>query len=177
MASPQLFTKPTFHRLMTVMLLLSLPSISFAADKHIDVNVYHDGTEYKLGFDNSECPNRPNDKGCVEADYGNSPMISWELNSDWELTRMQFSPDGQHWGDSGYPLKDCTVDDFGLSESDRSTGNASTANVVSNGKRLQIRDKNVNECTTHYKLFAQPRAGGTEINSDPVIENRGGSNP
>jgi hypothetical protein len=65
------------------------------------------------------------------------------------------------------------MDDFRLSDTDRNSGNASSASVVANGRRLQVHDLNNNACTTHYKLFARPRAGGAEINSDPVIKNRG----
>jgi hypothetical protein len=63
--------------------------------------------------------------------------------------------------------------DFRLSGGDSKSGKASSAKVVANGSRLQIHDLNNNACTTHYKLFARPRDGGAEINSDPVIKNRG----
>ena len=62
---------------------------------------------------------------------------------------------------------------------DDKTGKASSAEVVANGRLLKIRDNNDRndsndeDCTTYYKLFAEPRAGGDEINSDPVITNRG----
>jgi hypothetical protein len=171
------FNNIRLNKPLIFLLLISSPFTLFAQDKHIDLTVYQNGTGYKMGFSNSECPGSPQDKGCIEAEHGNSPVISWELDSaagqDWELTRLQFSPDGQHWGDAGYPLQDCTVDDFRLSDADRNSGNASSANVVANGRRLQIHDLNNNACTTHYKLFARPRAGGAEINSDPVIKNRG----
>ena len=177
MASPQLFKKILLIKGLIILLLISSPFTLFAADKHIDLTVYHNGTSYKMRFDNSECPASPQDKGCIEVEHGNSPMISWELDSassqEWELTRLQFSKDGQHWGDASNPLQDCTVKDFQLSDADRNSGNASSASVVSNGRRLHIRDLNNNACNTHYKLFARPRAGGAEINSDPVIKNRG----
>jgi hypothetical protein len=148
-----------------------------AEDIHIDLTIYDNGSTFKMGFSNSECPGKPGDLGCIEAARGNSPVISWELDADssedWELTRLQFSPDGNNWGKSGHPLQACTVKDFKLSNADRNTGNASTAKVVSNGRRLQIHDLNNNSCRTHYKLFARPKAGGAEINSDPVIDNRG----
>jgi hypothetical protein len=64
--------------------------------------------------------------------------------------------------------------DFRLAPEDRQTGLASTASVVANGTRIQIRDGNVNVCETHYKLFAARRDGGGEIDSDPIIVNRGG---
>lgn len=173
----QLFNKIPNRQSLLLLLLVSSPFSLLAQDKHIDLTVYQNGATYKMGFSNSECPGRPGDMGCIDVEHSSSPIISWELDSDsgqdWELTRLQFSPDGQHWGDAGYPLQGCTMDDFNLSEADRNSGNASSANVVANGKRLQIHDLNSNVCTIHYKLFAQPRNGGAEINSDPVIENRG----
>jgi hypothetical protein len=131
-----------------------------------------------MHFANSECPEKPNMKGCVLASHGNSPMISWELDSDsnreWELTRLLFSPDGVHWGDSSYPLADCTMEDFNLSAADQQSGEASSAQVMANGRRLKIKDGNYNQCTTHYLLVARSRSSGEEIDSDPVIDNRGG---
>ena len=177
MASPQLFKEILLIKTLIILLLISAPLALLAEDKHIDLTIYLNGTTYKLGFSNSLCPDEPQKKGCIDVPHGNSPMISWELdsasNQDWELTRLQFSPDGQHWGDAGNPLQDCTVNDFQLSETDRKSGNASSASVVSNGRLLKIRDRNNNACNTHYKLFARPRNGGDEINSDPVIKNRG----
>ena len=175
MASPQLFKKILLIKGLIILLLISSPYTLFAADKHIDLTVYHNGTSDKMRFDNSECPASPQDKGCIEVLRGKSPMISWELdsasNQDWKLTRLQFSNDGQHWGDN--PLQDCTMVAFGLKDNDKVTGIASTASVVANGRLLKIRDINREACTTYYKLFAEPRDGGAEINSDPVIKNRG----
>ena len=177
MASLQLFKKILLIKGLIILLLISSPFTLFAADKHIDLAVYHNGTSYKMRFDNSECPASPQDKGCIEVLRGNSPMISWELdsasNQDWKLTKLQFSPDGQHWGDANYKLDSCTAEAFGLSEAERISGIASSAEVVANGRLLKIRDTNRGACTTYYKLFAEPRAGGAEINSDPVIKNRG----
>jgi hypothetical protein len=177
MASPQLFKKILLIKGLIVLLLISSPFTLFAADKHIDLTVYQNGTSSKMRFDNSECPASLQDNGCIEVLRGKSPMISWELesasNEDWKLTRLQFSPDGQHWGDANYKLETCTSDAFGLSDADRTSGEASTAEVVANGRLLKIRDTNRKACTTYYKLFAEPRDGGAEINSDPVIKNRG----
>lgn len=138
-------------------------SPALAQDKHIDVTVKGN----KLVFLNSECPERPGDMGCVMAEKGSSPMISWELagpgSEQWKFSGLSFNP---------VPLQDCTVTDFGLSEADRQSGSASTAQIVANGKRLQIRDQNRNECITHYTLSAVSSNGQT-IDSDPIIDNRG----
>ena len=135
-----------------------------AEDKHIDVGVQGG----KLVFLNSECPHRPQDTGCVLAEHGTSPVISWQLtgagSEQWTFSGLEFGP---------VPLQPCTVEDFSLTESDRQTGEASTAQIVAGGKRLQIRDRNRNECITQYTLIAVS-SDGTEIDSDPVIENRGG---
>jgi hypothetical protein len=177
MALLQPLNQIPINKSLILLLLICSPFTLFAQDKHIDLRVYQNGTGYKMGFSNSECPGSLQDMGCIDVEHGNSPIISWELDAasdqDWELTRLQFSPDGQHWGDAGYPLQDCTMNDFRLSGDDSKSGKASSANVVANGRRLQIHDLNNNACTTHYKLFARPRAGGAEINSDPVIKNRG----
>lgn len=157
---------------------LTLAACSPSQDKHIDVTVQEQGDVFKLVFLNSECPERPNDKGCIQAEKGSSPMISWGLDEassgEWSFSRLQFSPDGVHWGEGGYALKDCTKDAFNLTDGDKQTGIASTAKVVADGKRIQIRDDNENECTTHYRLVAARRDGGGEIDSDPIIDNKGG---
>jgi hypothetical protein len=161
----------TISLTLTVLLLAAGGQIQ-AQDKHIDVTIQNG----KLVFLNSECPGNP-EPGCVLAEAGSSPVISWKLSDaagmDWQFAGLQFSPDGEHWGDPAHPLQDCTVADFGLSEADRQSGNASTAQVVSNEKRLQIRDLNRNTCITHYKLSARS-ANGDHADSDPIIDNRGG---
>lgn len=156
-------------RIGTIVLLLfglAFSHVLSAQDKHIDVSVNGN----KLVFLNSECPQRPNDMGCVMAEHGTSPMISWELSGtgseQWSFSGLRFSP---------VPLQDCTVVDFGLSEGDRQSGVASTAQIVSNGKRLQIRDRNTAECITQYTLSAIS-ADGRQADSDPIIDNRGGGN-
>lgn len=152
------------------LLLLAFIAVSDAAmaqDKHIDVSV--NGS--KLVFLNSECPERPNEMGCVMAAHGSSPMISWQLvgagSEQWSFSGLRFNP---------APLQDCTVTDFGLSEADRQSGNASTAQIVANGKRLQIRDRNTTQCITQYTLSAVS-SDGRRADSDPIIDNRGGGNP
>jgi len=159
-------------------LLVVWPAFAAAADKHIDVSVRQEGGGHKLVFLTSECPDRPNDLGCVMAEHGNSPNISWRLDESvanaWIFSRLQFSPDGVHWGDASHPLTDCTVGSFGLDDSSRATGEASSAQILANGRMLQIHDSNRDTCTTHYRLYAMPAGGGMEINSDPIIENRGG---
>lgn len=168
---------PSIQRALFTLAALAACSAAWANDKHIDVTVENQGSTSKLVFDNSECPDRPNERGCVLAEKGTSPMISWQLQGDnagaWRLTRLQMSPDGVHWGHPNFPLADCTVADFRLSASDRATGNASTAQIVGNGNMLQIRDWNDNECETHYRLYAEPVGGGAPIDSDPTIRNKG----
>ena len=160
------FSKEGVIRTITVMLLigLALGDSLMAQDKHIDVSVNGN----KLVFLNSECPDRAHEMGCVMAEYGSSPVISWELtgpgSEQWSFSGLQFAP---------IPLQGCTVTDFGLSDSDRQTGNASTAQIVANGKRLQIRDRNTSECITQYTLSAVS-TDGQRIDSDPIIDNRGG---
>jgi hypothetical protein len=151
-------------KLFSLLCLVGASEALLAQDKHIDVSVQGN----KLVFLNSECPERPGELGCVTAEYGSSPMISWQLTGagteDWTFSGLRFGPT---------PLQDCTVEDFGLPESDRQNGNASTAQIVANGKRIQIRDRNRNQCVTQYTLSAIS-SDGRRIDSDPVIENRGG---
>jgi hypothetical protein len=66
---------------------------------------------------------------------------------------------------------------FALEDRDRYTGNASSAMITGNGRKLQVRDRNEEPCQTHYRIYAMPRAGGIEINSDPMIDNKGGGTP
>lgn len=170
--------KVSIRVILTLLALLAPWATALAQDKHIDVSVQQQGAGYKLVFLNSECPDRPQEKGCVEAAPGSSPNISWELDDAssgaWVFSRLQFSPDGAHWGDPGHPLADCTMEDFNLAPGDRVSGEASTAKPIANGKRLMIKDDNANACRTHYRLYAKPLGGGAEIDSDPIIDNRGG---
>lgn len=160
------------------LLALAVCGQAQAQDKHIDVTVQEQDGVFKLVFLNSACPERPNEHGCIQADHRSSPIVSWGLDEassgEWSFLRLQFSPDGVHWGDPAHPLQDCTVEDFNLAPDDVQTGLASTARVIADGKRMQIKDDNVNVCTTHYRLVAGRRDGGVEIDSDPIIDNRGG---
>lgn len=172
------FTRTRAVRLLAV-LLVTTTSSALAADKQVDLTVVGDGSGFKLKFLNSECGDRPDEKGCILVEHGNSPVLKWELDSAstqyWMLTRLQLSPDGEHWGDHEHPLADCTMDAFDLEERDRYTGDASTAMITANGRRLQIHDRNRDVCLTHYRIYAMPRVGGAAIDSDPVIDNRGGA--
>jgi len=42
------------------------------------------------------------------------------------------------------------------------------------GAIARMRDGNQNPGITHYRLYAMPRAGVLEFDSDPIIDNRGG---
>ena len=164
------------------LLMVVFSASAYAEDPFIDVKVIQSGGADKLDFVNSECPDRPNEKGCVLMSRGSKNWIFWELDrtstdNGWVLTRLDFSPDGAHWGDPGYPLKDCTVSAFRLSEEDRISGHASTAEVLANGKRMRIWDENDNDpevpCITHYRLTAENTRTGDVTDFDPVIDNRG----
>lgn len=150
-------------------------------DPMIDLTVVGSGSTFKIEFRNSACTDRPGELGCIEAVHGSSPMLMWEIDSAseqyWMLTRLQFSVDGEHWGDPAFPLADCTMKAFALEDRDRYTGNASSAMITGNGRKLQVRDRNEEPCQTHYRIYAMPRAGGIEINSDPMIDNKGGGTP
>lgn len=161
--------------------LLAWAVAAEAEDPWIDLAVVSEGSDFKIRFLNSACKERPNELGCVEAVHGSSPLLRWEIDSAseqyWMLTRLQFSADGEHWGDPAFPLADCTMKAFALEDRDRYTGNASSAMITGNGRKVQIRDRNEEPCQTWYRIYAMPRAGGIEINSDPMIDNKGGGNP
>ena len=170
--------KVSWVRVLTVLLIL-LPVSVWAQNPHIDLSVTGSGDSAKLQFLNSACPQEPGNRGCVELGHGMQNHISWELDQDswragWRLTALFFSPDGNHWGEHGYPLNDCTMEDFKLPDSDRHTGQASTAEVRANGKRMRIWDENKNTCDTWYRLYATNINGG-QADSDPIIKNRGGN--
>lgn len=159
--------------------VMLLPMSAWAQNPHIDLSVTGSGDSAKIQFLNSACPQEPGNRGCVELGHGMQNHISWELDQDswqagWRLTALFFSPDGNHWGENGYPLGDCTMEDFGLPEADRYTGQASTAMTVANGKRMRIWDENMNVCDTWYRIFAT-NINGDQADSDPIIKNRGGN--
>lgn len=163
----------------SIMLLFMATGAAQAQDKHLDLVVQQTpGGTYKLVFANSECPNRPNDGGCVYVGRGRNPNISWELDArsrgEWRLTSLQFSPDGTNWGEPGVPLQDCTMTDFRLAPGDRDSGFASSARIHPQGFTLTIWDSNEVPCVTYYKITAANSAGD-EIDSDPIIDNRGGN--
>jgi hypothetical protein len=167
---------------LALLLTLASPSLS-AKDKMIDMTVVGSGSDFKIEFLTSLCPDREQDHGCVELAQGESAMLNFELDSMgetyWMLTRFQFSADGENWGDSKFPLQDCTVKDFKLEARDQFTGNAASAMITGNGRTIKIKDVNAEACQTYYRIYAMPKAGGMEIHSDarPMIINMGGGKP
>ena len=172
-------TKNTYWVRIVALLCILLPISASAQNPHIDLSVTGSGDAAKIQFLNSACPQEPGNRGCVELGHGMQNHISWELDQDswqagWRLTALFFSPDGSHWGENDYPLNDCTMEDFELAGGDRYTGQASSAMVVANGKRLRIMDLNKNVCDTWYRIFAT-NINGDQADSDPIIKNRGGN--
>ena len=164
---------------VAAVLFLLVPVSTWAQNPHIDLKVNGSGNSAKIEFLNSACPQEPDNRGCVELGHGMQNHISWELDqaswqAGWRLTALFFSPDGTHWGENGYPLADCTMEDFELTDGDRYTGQASTSEVRANGKRMRIRDLNKNVCETWYRNFAT-HLNGDQADSDPIIKNRGGN--
>lgn len=148
------------------------PALALAENPHIDVAVRSSGAVAEIVFLNSACPN--GQRGCVQMPRGERNWISWEFDADsaragWSFESLYFGAADKQTGN----LKDCTVTAFGLSEADRSSGHASTAEIFANGKRLRIWDENDRECVTHYTLRAVNAATGQTAESDPVIDNRG----
>lgn len=151
---------------------LLAPGLALAQNPHIDVAISESAGVATLEFQNSACPN--GQRGCIQMPRGQSNWISWEIDgassqAGWVLESLYFGTADKQTGD----LKDCTMSAFGLSESDRSSGRASTAEVFANGKRLRIWDENDSECITHYTLNAVNTATGQRAASDPIIDNRG----
>ncbi len=172
-------TKMAYCIRAAAVLFMLIPFSTWAQNPHIDLKVNGSGNSAKIEFLNSACPQEPGNRGCVELGHGMQNHVSWELDQDswqagWRLSKLLFSPDGNHWGESGYPLSDCTMEDFQLDPEDRDTGLASTAEVRANGKRMRIWDENRNRCDTWYRIFATNINGG-EADSDPIIKNRGGN--
>ncbi|MDZ4731542.1 MAG: hypothetical protein SH820_16555 [Xanthomonadales bacterium] len=165
--------------LMALLAALSSPSLS-AQDKLIDLTVVGSGSDFKIQFLNSACMDNAQQGGCIEVQKGESGTLTWELDSMgetyWMLTRFQFSADGVNWGDSNFPLPACNVKNFNLEARDQFTGNAASAMITGNGRKVMISNSNEEECQTHYRIYAMPKAGGMEIHSDsvPMISSQGG---
>jgi hypothetical protein len=171
-----------FPVLLGVVLCCTSPAL-LAKEKLVELTVVGSGSDFKLQFLNSQCSDKNAENGCIEAVKGDASMLNWELDSIgetyWMLTRLQFSADGENWGDSNFPLKDCTVNDFELEARDRMTGNAASAMITGNGRMIRIPNRNTEACQTWYRIYAMPKAGGMEIYSDakPLITNQGGATP
>lgn len=154
--------------LAAVVLALSLPLSSFAADPKIDL-VYKDG---KLRFTNSACPSEPSNLGCVEVGRGSKNWIMWELDNDsvrdgWQLTTLQLD-----WDRGNQALTDCVVADFNV---DPYLGNAINFEVRGNGSWARNWDDNDCEFayTVAYLVSAENTMTGEKANSDPIIKNGG----
>lgn len=162
----------TMALLLVVGALWLTPALVMAQNPHVDVAVRSSAGVAEIVFLNSACPNGA--RGCVQMPRGERNWVSWELDSastqaGWTFESLYFGTADKQIGN----LKDCTVSAFGLSDADRSSGRASTAEVFANGKRLRIWDDNDSECITHYTLRAVNQASGQTAESDPVIDNRG----
>jgi len=160
---------------------LSSPALS-AKEKLLDMTVVGSGSNFKLQFLNSGCSENT-ENGCVEVEKGSASMLTWELDVNgetyWMLTRFQFSADGENWGNSRFPLGDCAVTNFELEARDQFTGNAASAMITGNGRKVRIMDRNIESCQIYYRIYAMPKAGGMEIHSDarPMISSMGGGKP
>ena len=168
--------------LFTLSACLASPSL-LASEKLVDLTVVGSGSDFKLQFLNAACADKKAENGCVEVEQGVTPMLNWELDSMgetyWMLTRLQFSADGVNWGDSNFPLPDCAVPVFALEARDQFTGNAASAMITGNGRKVRIPNHNTEACEVHYRIYAMPKAGGMEIHSEaaPIITNHGGGQP
>jgi hypothetical protein len=165
-------------------LLASLASpFVLAKDPLIDLTVVGSGSEFKLQFLEAHCSEDSAPAGCIEIAEGQSTTLAWELDSIgetyWMLTRFQFSADGVNWGDSKFPLPDCSVGNFSLEARDQFTGNAASAMITGNGRKVLLPNGNQQPCQLYYRIYAMPKAGGMEIHSDtiPIITNHGGGKP
>lgn len=152
----------------------------FAKEKMVDLTVVGSGSDFRLQFLNAACADKKAENGCVQVEQGDAPVLNWELDSIgetyWMLTRLQFSADGQNWGDSKFPLPECAVKVFGLEARDQFTGNAASAMITGNGRMVKVPNHNTEACQVYYRIYAMPKAGGMEIHSDatPMISNQGG---
>ncbi len=171
-----------FSVCLVLLLAFASPDLS-AKDRMVDLTVVGSGSDFKIEFLTSLCPDKEQDHGCVELSQGESAMLHFELDSMgetyWMLTRFQFSADGQNWGDSKFPLPDCAVKNFELEARDQFTGNAASAMITGNSRMIKIMNSNADPCQTFYRIYAMPKAGGMEIHSDarPMIKNSGGGKP
>ena len=165
-----------------LMACLASPGLS-ANEQLIDMTVVGSGSSFKLQFLDTMCSDKNAENGCVEVKTGSTPMLNWELDVNgetyWMLTRLQFSADGENWGNSRFPLKDCSVKNFELEARDQFTGNAASAMITGNGRIVRVPNLNIETCQTYYRIYAMPKAGGMEIHSDarPMITNAGGAKP
>ncbi len=166
----------------TLLMAIASPAV-LAKDTLIDLTVVGSGSDFKLQFLNSACSDKAQQNGCIEVQKGDSAAHIWELDSMgetyWMLTRFQFSADGVNWGDSKFPLPACSVPNFNLEARDQFTGNAASAMITGNGRKILLDNGNQEACQVHYRIYAMPKAGGMEIHSDPVpmISNQGGGTP
>jgi hypothetical protein len=171
-----------FLKLLALSACLTSPLVS-AKEKIIDLTVVGSGSDFKLQFLSAACENKQAENGCVEVAQGDESMLNWELDSIgetyWMLTRLQFSADGENWGDSKFPLPQCAVEVFALEARDQFTGNAASAMITGNGRMVRIPNNNTEACQAYYRIYAMPKAGGMEISSDarPLITNHGGGQP
>jgi len=167
---------------LVLLACLASPALS-AQEKLIDLTVTGSGNSFRLEFLNSSCSVANAGNGCMEVEKGNAAMLTWELDvvgeTYWMLTRFQFSADGQNWGNSAFPLPDCAVTNFELEDRDQFTGNAASAMITGNSRKIKIMNRNTEPCQVYYRLYAMPKAGGLEIYSDarPMITSAGGASP
>lgn len=176
-------TRVTRFTLSCAVLMGLASSAVSAKDKLIDLTVVGSGSDFKLQFLNSACSGDAPQSGCVEVEKGESATLIWELDSIgetyWMLTRFQFSADGVNWGDSNFPLPACSVGNFGLEARDQFTGNAASAMITGNSRKVLLQNGNQETCQVYYRIYAMPKAGGMEIHSDtvPMVSNQGGGTP
>jgi len=165
--------KPLAKTLCFALLICLASPAVLANEKLIDMTVVGSGSDFRLEFLNSECSDKTQQNGCIEVKKGESTTLVWELDvmgeTYWMLTRLQFSADGQNWGDSRFPLPDCAVRAFTLEDRDQFTGNAASAMITGNSRKILIQNLNEEECRIYYRIYAMPKAGGMEIASDPMI--------
>lgn len=168
--------------LLLALFSLMLPGLALAQnDKDIRVEVVAGTDGYMIVFKDNECPPDWNEEaGCVYQRRGNSGRIRWRLDDTnldkgWELEALYLGTAEKTRGVDDHGQSGCLKDDFGMTNSDLSTGEVSSAKVHSGGKFLDIRNENVcrNEYYVHYTLTAVQPATGERAESDPIISNGG----